>query len=157
MILIRISEAHILPTIRIIHIAGVSSWNCENQHFVIYKLGFHFTCISHICLLFSKWNTQLGHILPGVELQHHHIIMSKLLSQWNKTFSSLLLIATSPYYNIETIVSMEHKISFTIVYMEHEIFFMIASALLLWIRIAWLGIIETEYEKNDNKNHLRIF
>ena len=34
---------------------------------------------------------------------------------------------------------------------------MIASALLLWIRITWLGIIETEYEKNDNKNHLRIF
>ena len=65
-------------------------------------------------------------------------------------------IATSPYYNIETIVSMEHEISFTIVYMEHKIFFMIASALLL-IRIAWLGITETEYEKNDNKNHLRIF
>ena len=52
---------------------------------------------------------------------------------------------------------MEHEISITIVYMEHEIFFMIASALLLWIRIAWLGIIETEYEKNDNKNHLRKF
>ena len=51
---------------------------------------------------------------------------------------------------------MEHKISFAIVYMEHKIFFMITSALLL-IRIAWLGITETEYEKNDNKNHLRIF
>ena len=52
---------------------------------------------------------------------------------------------------------MEYKISFIIVYMEHEIFFMMASALLLWMRIAWLGIIEIEYEKNDNKNHLRIF
>ena len=51
---------------------------------------------------------------------------------------------------------MEHEIFFTTVYMEHEIFFMIASALLLWIRIAWLGINETEYEKND-KNHLKIF
>ena len=39
-------------------------------------------------------------------------------------------IATSPYDNVETIVSVEHEISFTIVYMEHEIFFMIASALL---------------------------
>ena len=65
-------------------------------------------------------------------------------------------IATLPYYNVETIVSMEHEISFTIVYMEHEIFFMNASALLWWIRIAWLRIIETEYEKNDNKSHLRI-
>ena len=52
---------------------------------------------------------------------------------------------------------MEQEISFTIVYIEHEIFFMIASALLLWIRITWLGIIETEYEKKDNKNLLRIF
>ena len=52
---------------------------------------------------------------------------------------------------------MKHEISFTIVYMEHQIFFLIASALLMWIRIAWLGIIETEYEENDNKNHLRIF
>ena len=40
-------------------------------------------------------------------------------------------IATSPYYNVETTVSMEQEISFTIVYMEHETFFMIASALLL--------------------------
>ena len=29
--------------------------------------------------------------------------------------------------------------------------------LLKLLRLAWLGIIETEYEKNDNKNHLRIF
>ena len=48
---------------------------------------------------------------------------------------------------------MEHEISFTIVYTEHDIFFMIASALLLWVRIAWLGIIETAYEKNKKKNH----
>ena len=40
-------------------------------------------------------------------------------------------IATSPYYNVETIVSVKHKISSTIAYMEYEIFFMIASALLL--------------------------
>ena len=52
---------------------------------------------------------------------------------------------------------MKHEISFTIFYMEHKIFFMIASALVLQIRIAWLGIIETEYEKNNNENHLRIF
>ena len=43
-------------------------------------------------------------------------------------FPSLLLIATSAYYNVETVE-----------------------------RIVWLGIIEAEYEKNDNKNHLRIF
>ena len=52
--------------------------------------GFHFTRISHICLLFSKWNTQPGHVLSGAELQHHHIITSKLFSQWNKGFPSLL-------------------------------------------------------------------
>ena len=51
---------------------------------------------------------------------------------------------------------MEHKISFTIDYMKHEIFFMIASTLLLWIGISWLGIIQTKYEKND-KNHLWLF
>ena len=79
------------------------------------------------------------------------------MSQWNKRFPSLLLIVASPYYNVETIVLMEHEISFTIVYMEHEIFFMIALALLLCTRIAWLRIIETEYERNDNKNRLRIF
>ena len=61
-------------------------------------------------------------------MQHQHIITSKLLSQWSTRFPSLLLIATSPYYNVETVE-----------------------------RIAWLGIIETEYGKNDNKNHLRIF
>ena len=103
-----------------------------------------------------KMKHTTGHVLSGAELQHHNIITSKLLSQWNKRFPSLLLIATSSYYNVETIVSMEDEIYFTIVYMEHEIFFMIESALLLWIRTAWLGIIETEYEKNGNKNHLRI-
>ena len=103
-----------------------------------------------------KMKHTTGHVLSGAELQHHNITTSKLLSQWNKRFPSLLLIATSSYYNVETIVSMEQEISFTIVYMEHEIFFMIESALLLWIRTAWLGIIETEYEKNGNKNHLRI-
>ena len=38
-----------------------------------------------------KMKHTTGHILSGAELQHHHIITSKLLSQWNKRFPSLLL------------------------------------------------------------------
>ena len=82
---IRISEAHSLLTIRIIHIAGgVLLLGREIVRISIplfINRGFHFTRISHICLLFSKWNTQPGHVLSGAELQHHHIITSKLLSQ----------------------------------------------------------------------------
>ena len=36
---------------------------------------------------------------------------------------------------------MEREISFTIVYMEYEILFMIASAMLLRIKIPWLASI----------------